>query len=60
MAEAALRSESDSFLSHWVLLTALNTQERYKEAAAFGESVLAISGRHPWLMSALALTYFQL
>jgi TolB-like protein len=60
MAEANLRSEPDSFLSHWVLITALNAQERYKEAAAFGESVLAISGRHPWLLSALAMSYFQL
>ena len=60
MAEAARQFEPESFTSRWAQFTALNTQERYKEAAAFGESVLAISGRHPWLIGSLALTYSQL
>jgi TolB-like protein/Tfp pilus assembly protein PilF len=60
MAEAALQFEPDSFIARFALFTALNTQERYSEAATFAESVLTISGRHSWLMGSLALTYSEL
>jgi TolB-like protein/Tfp pilus assembly protein PilF len=59
-AQTALQYEPDSFTARWAIFTALNTAGRYAEAAAFGESILAVSGRHPWLIGSLALTYAEL
>jgi TolB-like protein len=59
-ARAALKFEPDSFLARWALFTALNAQGHFEDAAAIGREALAASGRHPWMMGWLTLTYAQL
>ena len=52
--------EPNSFLGQWAHLTALNSQARYTEAAAIGESVLKLLGRSAWMLASLARTYAYL
>ena len=42
-------------MAHWALQVALWLSGRLEESVAVGESTLAMSGRHPWAMGALAL-----
>jgi TolB-like protein len=59
-AEEAVRIDPDSFISHWVRLTALNSLMRFADAAEVGESLLRMSGRFPWVICSLARTYAAL
>ena len=59
-AHAAVQIEPDHILAHWALLTALNSQGRFEEAASVGERALAVSGRFPWMLASLARTYREL
>jgi tetratricopeptide (TPR) repeat protein len=52
----AVELDSESFVAHWALQVALWLSGRFEESVAIGESALAMSGRHPWAMGALALT----
>ncbi len=52
----AVELSCESFLAHWVLQVAVWLSGRFEESVAIGELALAMSGRHPWSMAALALT----
>jgi len=56
-AHAAVELDPDSFLGRWMLQVALHHQGRFDESVAAGKSALAISGRHPYCVASLALTY---
>ena len=56
-ALAAVRLDPDSFITHWSLQTNYTLAGRYREAAAAGQAALAVSGRHPWPLFTLAVTY---
>jgi adenylate cyclase len=53
----AVELDSESYLARMILLGVLQLGGRYEEAAAAGESALAISGRHSWSMAILAVTF---
>ena len=55
--ERALELDPDSFLARYCLHVALHLSKRFEEAVAAGESALAMSGRHPWVMATLATTF---
>jgi len=59
-AVEAVRIDPDSFVGHWLHLTALNSQRRFVEAAEAGESLLRMSGRFPWVICSLVRTYAAL
>ena len=50
----AIELDSESFLARVVFGWVLYVSERFAESVAAAESALAISGRHPWAMAALA------
>jgi len=55
--QRAVELDPDSFLGHWCLHLALHNGGWFEEAVAVGESVLTISGRHPWAVMSLAATF---
>jgi hypothetical protein len=46
-----------SYLAQWSLSAALESDDRYEEAAAAADRALAISGRHCWALMTLASIY---
>jgi TolB-like protein/Tfp pilus assembly protein PilF len=60
LAYEAMQIEPDSFLARWSLLTALNSQGRFEEAASVGEAALTVTGRYPWMLASLARTYREM
>jgi tetratricopeptide (TPR) repeat protein len=52
----AVELDSESFLAHWALQMALQLSGQFEESIAMGQLALAMSGRHPWAMTLLALT----
>ncbi len=55
--QRAVELDAESFLARWCLHLALHNGERFEEAVSVGESVLTISGRHPWAVMSLAATF---
>ena len=63
MVEDAMRGvelDPESFWSHWVLQRAFHHADRFEESVAQGRRTLAMSGRHPWSLSDLAVTFVRL
>jgi adenylate cyclase len=54
-SERAVELDPDSFLARCSLQWALRFSRPFEDAAAACNSALAISGRHPWAMSSLAM-----
>lgn len=55
--QRAVELDPESFLARWCLHLALYNGGRFEEAVSVGESVLTISGRHPWAVMSLAATF---
>ena len=55
--ERAVELDPESFVARWAHHCALRASGRFEEAAREGEVALAMSGRHPWAMSNLAVTF---
>ena len=55
--QRAVELDPESFLARWCLHLALHNGGRFEEAVSVGESVLTISGRHPWAVMSLAATF---
>ena len=55
LSRRAVELDSESFLANWVLQGALLFSGQFEASVAAGESALAISGRSPWCMAALAI-----
>lgn len=55
--ERAVGLDSESYLARWCHHMALHLSGRFEEAIAAGELALAMSGRHPWAMGSLAVTF---
>ena len=58
--ERAVQLDPESFFARWFYQVALYLGGRFEEAVVAGEVALAMSGRHPWAMVALALTFADL
>ena len=56
-ARSAVECDRDSFVAHWMLQSVCYWGERYEESVAAGEAGLAVSGRHPVLLAAMATTF---
>ncbi|MBA3342221.1 MAG: protein kinase [Gemmatimonadaceae bacterium] len=56
-AKRGLELDPESFWSHWTLQRAYHYAGMSAEAFAQGQATLAMSGRHPWAMSELAVEY---
>ncbi len=56
-SERAVELDADSFLSRCSLQWALRFSRRFEDAVAACNSALAISGRHPWTLSSLAIIF---
>jgi tetratricopeptide (TPR) repeat protein len=56
-AEHALRLDAESFFPHWNLMRAAAWEGSYDRAIGLGPSLLGDSGRHPWVLGALAWTH---
>ena len=57
ICERAVELDAESFLARHSLHLALRFSGRFEESVAVGELALAMSGRHPWAMAALAKTF---
>ncbi|HKD60886.1 MAG TPA: winged helix-turn-helix domain-containing protein [Terracidiphilus sp.] len=55
VSRRAVQLDSESFIANWVLQVALLSSGRLEAAVEAGESVLLMSGRHPWSMAWLAV-----
>jgi tetratricopeptide (TPR) repeat protein len=55
--ERAVELDSESFIARWSHHVALHVSGRFEEAVRAGELALAMSGRHPWAMASLAVTF---
>jgi tetratricopeptide (TPR) repeat protein len=55
--ERAVELDSESFIARWAHHFTLHLSGRFEEAVRAGELALAMSGRHPWAMATLALTF---
>jgi TolB-like protein/Flp pilus assembly protein TadD len=55
--ERAVELDSESFVARWAHHVALYVSGRFEEAVRAGELALAMSGRHPWAMATLAVTF---
>jgi tetratricopeptide (TPR) repeat protein len=55
-ARSSLELE-ESFFTYWCLQCTLHWRGEFEKAAETGEMALAVSGRHPFAMAALAMTY---
>jgi serine/threonine-protein kinase len=53
-ARRGLEADPASFFAQWSLLAGLTWAGRYDEAVALGPAMLADSGRHLWVLAALA------
>lgn len=49
--------DPESYIAHHTLHLALHWCGRFEESVAVGEQALAMSGRHPWSMGTLAVTF---
>jgi serine/threonine-protein kinase len=49
--------DPESFWSHWVLQRVYHSNGQYDEAMVQARVTLGMSGRHPWSLSELAVTY---
>ena len=58
-ALAAVELDPESFLPHWFLQSNYTLAGRYPEAIAAGHAALAVSGRHPFAMITMGLTYAE-
>ena len=58
--ERAVQLDPESFLARWFYQAALYCSRRFEEALVAGEVALAMSGRHPWAMIGLAITFADL
>jgi len=58
-SERAVELDPDSYLARCSLQWALRFSRRFEDAAAACNSALAISGRHPWVMSSLAILFAE-
>ena len=56
MGRRAVELDSESFMARWALQMALWLSGHFEASVATAESALAMSGRHPWAMTVLALT----
>ena len=56
---AAVELDPESFLPQWCLQHNYTLAGRYPEAVATGHAALAVSGRHPWPMFTMGLTYAE-
>ena len=56
-ALAAVELDPESFLTHWSLQINHTLAGRYPEAVAAGHAALAVSGRHPWPLFTMGVTY---
>ena len=54
---AAVELDPESFLPHWHLQTNYTLAGRYPEAVVAGQAALAVSGRHPFAMLTMGVTY---
>ncbi|MFN8588970.1 MAG: protein kinase [Candidatus Eisenbacteria bacterium] len=54
VARRAAAKDEDSTFAQWNLVRALSWAGAHEEAEAFGRRRLASSGRHPWILGALA------
>ena len=54
---AAVKLDLESFLPHWFLQVNYTLAGRYPEAVGAGHVALAVSGRHPWPMFTMGVTY---
>jgi TolB-like protein/Flp pilus assembly protein TadD len=55
----AVGLDAESFLARCSLHWALRFSGRFEESVAVGELALAMSGRHPWALAALAMTFAE-
>jgi len=55
--ERAVELDSEAYIARWAHHVALHLSGRFEEAVRAGELALAMSGRHPWAMSNLAVTF---
>ncbi len=58
-ALAAVELDPESLLSHWDLQLSYTFAGRYPEAIAAGHAALAVTGRHPWPLFSMGLTYAE-
>jgi TolB-like protein/Flp pilus assembly protein TadD len=56
----AVQLDSGSYLARMILQEVLHFSGRLEESVAAGHLALAMSGRHPWSMALLALTFAEL
>src|SRR5215471_8794423 len=56
-AQRAVELESESYLAHVILQDALHSSGQLEESVAAGELALGMSGRHPWSIAFLAVTF---
>ena len=56
-ALAAVELDPESFLPHWFLQSNYTLARRHPEAVTAGEAALAVSGRHPFAMHTMGVTY---
>jgi eukaryotic-like serine/threonine-protein kinase len=56
-ANAGLELDPNSFVARWIALQALWQDGDFAKSTEIGEACLAISGRHTWVVAALALIY---
>ena len=53
----AVELDSESYLARLILQFVLHLSGQFQESVAVSESALAMSGRHPWSMATLALSF---
>ena len=59
-ARRGVELDPASFWSHWALQRCYQAEGMHEEALRQGARTLAMSGRHPWPLSELAVTYASL
>jgi TolB-like protein len=59
ICERAVGLDAESFLARCSLHLVLRFSGRFEQSVAVGELALAMSGRHPWAMAALAMTFAE-
>jgi TolB-like protein len=59
ISQRAVELDAESFLARCSLQWALRFSGRFEESVAVGELALAMSGRHPWAMAGLAMTFAE-
>jgi hypothetical protein len=56
-ANAGLELDPTSFIARWAGLTAFWQEGNFEKSTAIGEPFLAATGRHTWIVAALAVIY---